>query len=59
VRRRYLERFQAFQDKLKSELVRANCDLCLLSTDGDLGDTLTHFLSYRAAKKRASARAGG
>ena len=59
VRRRYLERFQAFQDKLRSELVRANCDLCMLSTDGDLGDTLTHFLSYRAAKKRASARAGG
>lgn len=57
VRRRYLERFAAFQKRLKAELIRANCDLCTLSTDGDLADTLTHFLSYRAAKRKAHARA--
>ena len=58
VRRRYLERFEAFQEKLKSELSKSNCDLCTLSTDGDLGETLTHFLSYRAAKKKSLARTG-
>ena len=58
VRRRYLERFETFQQKLKSELAQANCDLCTLSTDGDLGETLTHFLSYRAAKKKSLARTG-
>ena len=53
VRRRYLERFDAFQRRLKSELVRINCDLCSLSTDGHLGDALTHFLSYRASRRKA------
>lgn len=58
VRQRYLERFNKFQTELKQELIRAGCDLCTLSTDQDLGDALTHFLSYRAAKKKAQARAG-
>jgi uncharacterized protein (DUF58 family) len=58
VRKRYLDRFQAFQRRLRSEMVRANCDFHTLSTDGNLGDSLLHFLSYRAAKKRILARTG-
>jgi uncharacterized protein (DUF58 family) len=57
MRRRYLERFQAFQGKLRAEMVRANCDLYTLSTDRDLGEALSHFLSYRKARTKAMARA--
>lgn len=56
VRQRYLERFEKFQQRLNAELVRAGCDLCTLTTSDDLGDALTHFLSYRAARKRSAAR---
>jgi uncharacterized protein (DUF58 family) len=58
VRRRYLERFDAFQEKLRTELRRANCDLCTISTGDDLGEVLTHFLSYRAARKKSLSKAG-
>lgn len=56
VRKRYLERFQAFQKQLKEELVKTDCDLCTISTEDDLGDALTHFLSYRAAKRKMRSR---
>lgn len=56
VRRRYLERFNQFQEKLAAELTRANVDLCRLSTSDDMAETLTHFLSYRAAKRKSQAR---
>lgn len=58
VRRRYLERFDAFQEKLRTELRRANCDLCTISTGDDLGDVLTRFLSYRAARRKSLSKAG-
>lgn len=57
VRRRYLERFGEFQQRLRSELVRADVDLCVLSTGDDLAAALSHYLGYRAAKARALARA--
>lgn len=56
VRRRYLEQFGKFQEKLAAELTRADIDLCRLSTGDDLAETLTHFLSYRAAKRKAQAK---
>lgn len=56
VRRQYLEKFNAFQAKLKASMSEAGIDLVTLSTDADLGDSLAHYLRKRAAMKMAGAR---
>ncbi len=56
VRKRYLQRFGDFQERLRSELTRADVDLCTLSTADDLALALSHYLVYRAAKVKAKAR---
>lgn len=57
VRKRYLQRFHAFQQQLKDSVVKAGCDLYTMSTKDELGDALTHYLSYRNSRRKASARA--
>ncbi len=52
VRRRYLQRLQQFQADLHHAITRIGCDLVSLSTEDDLGDTLSHYLCRRAAQKR-------
>ena len=52
IRRRYLERFNAFRKELDSKLTDVGCDRITLTTDSDLGETLSLFLRRRMSAKR-------
>ena len=50
IRRRYLEKFNAFQLKLYASVHDVGCDIVTLRTDQDLGDVLALWLLRRKAK---------
>ena len=54
VRRRYLERFNAFQSRLHEAMLKIDCDLLTLPANQDLGDALVLYLRRRAARRRAA-----
>ena len=51
VRKQYLKEFTAFREDLKEAIVDIGGDLVTLTTDGDLGESLVHYLRRRAAMK--------
>ena len=51
LRKQYLEEFGAFMEQLKQAMVDIGVELVTLTTDGDLGDSLVHYLRRRAATK--------
>ena len=51
VRKQYLQEFTTFMEDLKEAIVDIGGDLLTLTTDGDLGDSLVHYLRRRAAMK--------
>lgn len=51
IRKQYLKEFGQFRTDLKQALVDIGADLVTLTTDGDLGDSLVHYLRRRAATK--------
>ncbi len=53
IRKQYLAEFQAFQDELRTALTDAGVDLVTLTTDQDIGETLSRYLRRRAALKSA------
>ncbi len=52
IRRRYLERMQAYLDDLQKSCLQLSCEYVPLTTDADLGDTLAYYLSRRAARAK-------
>ncbi len=54
VRKQYLKEFSTFMEKLKEAMVDIGADLVTLTTDGDLGDSLVHYLRRRAASNSTS-----
>ncbi len=59
IRRRYIERVEAFMSELRANMARIDCDLVTMTTDRDLGDALAYYLHRRAAsRKRAAATSG-
>jgi uncharacterized protein (DUF58 family) len=53
IRRRYLERFGAFQRELAADLTGIGCDHVILTTNEELGQALSRYLIKRAAVKIA------
>ena len=53
IRKQYLAEFQAFQDQLREAMTDAGVDMVTLTTDQDIGDTLSRYLQRRAAMKSA------
>ena len=53
VRKKYLERLNAFLENLKGDCARIGCDYQPLSTAEPLGDVLAHYLTRRAARMKA------
>ena len=55
IRKQYLAEFQAFQDELRGSMTDAGVDLVTMTTDQDIGETLSRYLRRRAAMKSANA----
>ena len=54
IRKQYLQQFTLFREQLEQAMVDIGVDLVTLTTDGDLGDSLVHYLRRRAATKVVS-----
>jgi len=53
LRKQYLIEFQKFMVKLQEAMVDVGGDLVTMTTDRDLGETLSHYLRKRATRKKA------
>lgn len=51
VRKKYLERFNVFLERLQQGCSEVQCDYVQLATDQPLGETLAHYLARRSARR--------
>ncbi len=54
LRKQYLAAFQTFQNELRTTMTDLGIDLVTMTTDTDVGETLSHYLRRRESQKSAT-----